>query len=203
MFGCRRGRIFLYHAHIGRSWCSCLPALVSAEPLPAGGLCHETGMSCSSWVLPTHLTQARVSRLPLTHHCAALPVARGHMRESPSALPPACGKQLRICRPLPRLRGLNCPFLKQVFATLSLCTKTSISTEHKNSSSHFSVPFAVRGFPAWNVGSVEKTHEVGGCAPAELCRCWGQAWDGQIVSITLLCSDKSSICFQNLYTFLS
>lgn len=56
---------------------------------------------------------------PSTHHCAALPVARGHVREL--STPKACGKQLWICRPLPRLRRLNCPFLKQVLECLQHC----------------------------------------------------------------------------------
>lgn len=160
-FGCGRGRISLYHAHTGRSWCSCLPAVVSAELLPTGGLSHETGMPHSPWCCPHSSPRPGC---PSTHHSAALPVARGHMRESPPTLPPGCGKQLRFYRPLPRLReGAGLPISEagpRVFATLSLCTKTSISTEHKNSSSHFSIPFAVGGFPAWHGGSVEKTHEV-------------------------------------------
>lgn len=95
--------------------------------------------------------------------------------------PEAQGAELPISEAAPRM-----------FATPSLCTKTSISTERKDFSSHFSTPFAVGGFPAWHEGSVEKTH-----GPAELCRCWEQAQDAQVVSITLLCSGKSSVCVQN------
>lgn len=119
-FGCGRGRIFLYHAHTGISWCSCLPTLVSAELLPTGGLSHETGIPCSPWVLPSHLTQARVPGLPLDPSLCCR--ASSHTRESPSALPPACGKPLLMCRPLPRLRGLSCPFLKQVLECLQRCS---------------------------------------------------------------------------------
>lgn len=62
----------------------------------------------------------------------------------------------------PKAQGAELPISEtgpQMFAALSLCTETSISTEYKNFSSHFSVPFAVGRFPAWHGGSVQKTHE--------------------------------------------
>lgn len=55
---------------------------------------------------------------PSSHRCALLPVTSSHMRESPSALPPACAKQIQTRRPLPRLRGPSCPSLKQLLECL-------------------------------------------------------------------------------------
>lgn len=159
-FGCGRGRISLYHAHTGRSWCSCLPAVVSAELLPTGGLSHETGINLLPLVLPTQLTQARVPLNPSL--CCPASGQRPHERITPST-PTSVWGTASVIQTSPGAQGAGLPISEagpQVFATLSLCTKTSISTEHKNSSSHFSIPFAVGGFPAWHGGSVEKTHEV-------------------------------------------
>lgn len=142
-FGCGRGGIFLYRAHIGRSWHSCIPALVSAELLHTGGLFHETRMPCSPWVLPTHLTQARVPSLPLnpslccpasgqrpcerTQHSQSMWETALDMQTSPKAQE----AELPISEASPR-----------VFATLSPRTKSSISTKHRIP--HHTFPFLLQ-----------------------------------------------------------
>lgn len=142
-FGCGRGGIFFYHAHIGRSWCSCLPALVSASPSTQEVYSMKLGFpappGCSLHISPS----PGCPGCPSTHHCAALPVARGQMREL--STPNSVWETALDMQTSPKAQGPELPISEagpRVFATLSLCTKSSISTKPRIP--HHTFPFLLQ-----------------------------------------------------------